>query len=123
VVTPRRLTGDFGERLALQHLRQLGLGFVAQNVRTRSGEIDIVCTDGDDTVFVEVRTRRAAPGAAAESITDAKLERMWRCAMDYCETNGSNPEQTRLDLVVVELNANGTVSQVLHFPALELPAE
>ena len=122
-MTSRRLTGDFGERLALQHLTGLGLAVVAQNVRTKAGEIDIVCTDGSDTVFVEVRTRRAAPGAAAESITDAKLERMWRCAMDYCELHGADPERTRLDLVVVELRADGTISEVLHFPALELPAE
>lgn len=122
-MTSRRRTGDFGERLALQHLLRLGLTLVAQNVRTKSGEIDIVCADGSDTVFVEVRTRRAAPGAAAESITDAKLERMWRCAMDYCETHGANPELTRLDLVVVELRADGAVSEVLHFPALELSAE
>lgn len=96
---------------------------VARNVRVPAGEVDIVARDGEDLVFVEVRTRRGAPGLAAESITDAKLERMWRCAMDYCEASGEDQERTRLDLVVVEMDAGGVVRSVEHFRALELPGE
>jgi putative endonuclease len=120
-VTPRRRLGDFGERLAAHRLEAHGMAIVARNVRTHAGEIDLLARDGEDLVFVEVRTRRAAPGAAAESLTAAKLQRMWQCAMEYCESNTLDPSCVRIDLVSVDLAADGTVQSVEHFPALEIP--
>jgi putative endonuclease len=121
VVTPRRRLGDFGERLAAHRLEADGLRIIARNVRTLSGEIDIVAADGDDIVFVEVRTRRAAPGLASESVDDRKLVRMWECAMQYCEREALKPERARIDLVSVDLDAGGKVVEVVHFRGLEVP--
>jgi putative endonuclease len=120
-VTARRDLGDFGERLAGHRLEAAGMTIVARNVRTRGGEIDLLARDGEDLVFVEVRTRRSAPGAAAESVSAPKLQRMWQCAMDYCETNGLDPDRVRIDLVSIDLRADGVVGAVEHFPALEVP--
>ncbi len=121
MVTARRRLGDFGERLAVQHLESARMHVLESNVRTPAGEIDIVAEDGDDLVFVEVRTRRAAPGLGAESLTPAKLRRMWQCAMEYCETNLIDPEHVRIDAVTVDLDAAGRVTAVEHFRALEIP--
>ncbi|MEO9256449.1 MAG: YraN family protein, partial [Tepidiformaceae bacterium] len=96
VVTARKLLGDFGERVAAHKLEALGMEILERNVRTRRGEIDLVARDADDMVFVEVRTRRAVPGLAAESLSGIKLRRMWQCAMDYCEANGIAPERARI---------------------------
>jgi putative endonuclease len=123
VVTARRRLGDFGERVAGQRLENTGMTVLARNVRTPRGEIDLVAADGDDVVFVEVRTRRGAPGLAAESVVGPKLRRMWQCAMDYCEGNGVAPERARIDVVAVELAANGTVGAVEHFRGVEIPGE
>ena len=42
------------------------------NYRCRWGEVDIVAQDGDELVFVEVRTRRGAQyGTPDESVTVA----------------------------------------------------
>ena len=57
----RKPLGRLGEDLAARHLEQAGWQIVARNWRTRRGEIDIVARDGEWLVFVEVRTRRAAP--------------------------------------------------------------
>ncbi len=92
-------------------------------MRVPSGEIDLVANEGDDVVCIEVRTRRAAPGVASESITPAKLARMWRCAFDYCEANALDSGRLRLDLVTVELDASGLLSAFLHLRALDAPAE
>ncbi len=121
MVTERRKLGDFGERLARNRLEADGCRIVATNVRVKAGEIDIVATDGDDTVFVEVRTGRARPGLAAESLDDRKLVRMWECAMQYCEANGLSPERVRIDAVSVDLDGGGKVVEVTHFKALEIP--
>jgi putative endonuclease len=55
----RRALGALGEDLAAEHFRRLGFVVVARNVRTRSGEIDLIAFDRHTLVFVEVKTRRA----------------------------------------------------------------
>jgi putative endonuclease len=59
---PRRALGRKGEALAAAHLRELGFTLLALNERTREGEIDMIAFDGEALVFVEVKTRRLAPG-------------------------------------------------------------
>lgn len=119
--TRRQRLGEFGERIAAHRLEAAGLTVLARNIRTPGGEIDIVAGDGADMVFVEVRTRRAVPGIAAESLAPAKLRRMWQCAMDYCEANDILPERARIDAITIDLAPNGAIAAVEHFRALEIP--
>ncbi len=119
----RQRLGAFGERVAAHRLEAAGLRIIDRNARTPSGEIDLVARDGEDAVFVEVRTRRADRGAAAESLDDRKLRRMWRCAMEYCEERGLDPERVRIDLVSLDIGARDSVAHVEHFRGLEIPDE
>lgn len=121
MTAPRRSLGEFGERVAAHRLEARGLRILERNIRVPSGEIDLLAEDGDDLVFVEVRTRRATPGLAAETMTPAKLRRMWQCAMDYCERTATDPARARIDLVAIDLDRRGRVQAVAHFPALEIP--
>lgn len=123
MVTARKALGDFGERVAAHRLEAAGLQIVGRNVRVPGGEIDIVARDGDDLVFVEVRTRRALPGAAAESLDEAKLDRMWSCAMAYCDREQADPETVRIDVVSIDLDSTGRVAAVEHFRGVEIPGE
>jgi putative endonuclease len=120
VVNARQRLGEFGERIAAHRLEAAGMQLVARNVRTPTGEIDFIARDGDDLVFVEVRTRRAVPGLAAESLSPAKLQRMWQCAMDYCDTNGLPPEHARLDVVSIDLGPRGAADHIEHFKGVGL---
>ncbi len=121
MVTARQRLGDFGERVAAHRLESAGMTIIARNVRTRGGEIDLVALDGNDLVFVEVRTRRAVPGLAAESLKPPKLRRMWQCAMDYCETNALAPERARIDILSIDLAPNGAPATIEHFRGIEIP--
>lgn len=120
-MTARRRLGDFGERVAAHRVEAAGMRVIARNVRMPRGEIDLVAEDGEDVVFVEVRTRRAVPGLAAESLTSVKLRRMWRCAMDYCESEGIAPERARIDVVSIDLGPGGKATTVEHFRGVEIP--
>ena len=121
-MTPRRQLGDAGEQMAFGRLILDGLIVLDRNVRTPSGEIDIVARDGDDIAFVEVRTRRGEPGDAAESITRAKLARMWQCAEEYCEANNLMFETARVDVMTVDLGLAGRGPVLIeHLRAVELP--
>ena len=63
-MTDRRNTGlgEHGEKLAERHLVDQGMTVVQRRHRTRQGEIDLICRDGQTLVFVEVKTRRGDRG-------------------------------------------------------------
>ncbi len=78
--------GQDSETLALHHLEQQGLRLVMRNYRCKMGELDLIMHDGNELVFVEVRSRRAGGyGSAAESITAAKRRRLIRAAAHYLQ--------------------------------------
>jgi putative endonuclease len=82
--TPRTRLGTRGEELAQRFLQQKGYQILDCNYRCRWGEINIVAHDGDELVFLEVRTRRSADyGTPEESLTDAKLQRLLATAQYY----------------------------------------
>ncbi len=122
-MTARRELGDFGERVAAHRLESLGMRILGRNVRVGRIEIDLLAEDGDDLVFVEVRTRRGAAGLAAESISPAKLQRMWEAAAGYCEANAVPMERARVDVVAVDLDGRGAARSIEHFRGIEAPAD
>lgn len=108
------MTGDgaLAERWAAQHLQQQGLLLVAQNYRSRYGEIDLIMRDGAVLVFVEVRLRSNPHfGGAAASIDGHKQQRLIRTAQHYLATLGLVP-QCRFDALLMD-DARGTGVQWL----------
>ena len=47
--------GKEGEERAAKTLVSAGMGIIARNFRSRTGEIDIIALDGDTLVFAEVK--------------------------------------------------------------------
>ena len=69
--------GRTAEQAARRYLEQQGLTLVTCNFRGRQGEIDLVMSDRDTLVFVEVRYRRASRfGSAADSVSAGKQQRL-----------------------------------------------
>ena len=80
--------GRRGEDLAAQFLADAGYTVIDRNWRCARGEIDLVALDGNDTVFVEVKTRSStAFGHPFEAITTQKLARLRRLATAWCEAH------------------------------------
>lgn len=83
---PRHARGRLGEQLAAAYLRRNGYRVHETNYRCSYGEIDIVASEGDVLVFVEVRARSdTRPGAAAESIDRPKQRRLRMVAAAYLQ--------------------------------------
>lgn len=100
----RKRLGAWGEKLAAEHLRELGYKIREANFRCSQGEIDIIAQDKDCLVFVEVRTRAGSDfGTPEESITPAKKEKLVSLALAYLQTHSSLPSLWRIDVVAVEL--------------------
>ena len=112
----RQSLGDFGERTAAAHLEAKGYRVVGRKFRTRDAEIDLIARDRDAIVFVEVRTRRGAyPGMAALSITRTKAKKLLVAADRYLELHpGAADSPLRIDVVAIELGADGLLRNVVH---------
>lgn len=106
--------GALGEEIAATALAESGYRIVDRNWRCAQGEIDIVAIDGDETVFVEVKTRSSvAFGHPLEAITAQKLARLRRLAAAWCEEHPGNHSRIRIDAVAI-LASPGANPQVEH---------
>lgn len=100
--------GRAGEEAAARFLIARGYRIVEQNVRFRSGEIDIVARDGATLVFIEVKTRRSSQfGTPAEAVNRTKQQRLIRLAELYLASRGIARTHCRFDVVSVEPGIGG----------------
>jgi putative endonuclease len=108
------ILGRLGETLAAEHLAGSGLTIIERNWRCSQGEIDIVARDGDELVFVEVKTRSSvAFGHPLESITAVKLARLRRLAAAWCAEHPGKHDRVRVDAVAV-IAPPGRLPQIEH---------
>ncbi|TCS41730.1 YraN family protein [Reinekea marinisedimentorum] len=86
---PEHLTkGSQAESLAARTVSEAGLKVIQQNFHSRFGEIDLICRDGNELIFVEVRYRSSAGfGGAAASVTTAKQKKITKAAQYFILTN------------------------------------
>lgn len=113
MVSPRQGLGRRGEELAAEELRRRGYEIVARNWRCPEGEADIVARQGEEWLFVEVRTRRGRGfGLPEESITPRKRARMAAVAARYLAEHELWDISPQLALVAVEMDQKGRLLRV-----------
>ncbi|MFN0069873.1 MAG: YraN family protein [Chloroflexota bacterium] len=101
--------GELGEDLAADFLSKRGYAIVARNQRSHWGEIDLIAREGEDLVFVEVKTRRENGSVGPEqAMTRGKLHRIEQLAMAYLDEHSLHAAPWRVEVVSIETNANGT---------------
>lgn len=84
----RVLLGRAGEELAAHWLESLGYDVLEQNLYTRWGEVDLLCSQGRYLVFVEVRFRRTETyGTPGESVTRSKRRHLLIAASFFVSHN------------------------------------
>lgn len=104
--------GKRGERIAAARLQRSGYRVVAKNVRTRIGEIDLICEapDKQTVVVVEVKTRKREDGDrphAEASITRRKGAKLAALTRWMRRSNGWEDRPVRIDVVSVEMLPSG----------------
>ncbi|MDL2289158.1 YraN family protein [Clostridia bacterium OttesenSCG-928-F22] len=98
----KRKAGAAGEQIAVEYLKEHGYAILKCNYFTRYGEIDIIATERDTLVFVEVKTRKdAAFGAAAQAVTFKKQETMKTVAGIYIQQECEKEMNARFDIIEV----------------------
>ncbi|MDR1364485.1 MAG: YraN family protein [Oscillospiraceae bacterium] len=102
----RKEFGVAGEKLAKNYLESVGLNVVSNNYYSRYGEIDIICEDKNNRIFVEVKSRSSGAKSRLESITEKKQKKIINTMLKYEEINFSN-KQPRFDVIEVIFDLHG----------------
>jgi len=117
----RQHLGRVGERFAIEHLQRLGYHVVAQNHRTRFGELDLIACDDTSLVFVEVKARRvsARAGSALEAITPHKQRQVRSMAAAWLAETTDRPRsrELRFDVIAVTVDRHGRLVRLDHLEA------
>lgn len=109
----RQGLGRTGERLAGEALVKRGYSIREQNFRCSYGEIDIIAEDGQDLVFVEVKTRRGQSyGLPEEAVTLRKARKLAQVAACYLDQQACSERSWRIDVVAVQLSVAGRLEEI-----------
>ena len=87
------MSDHWSEDFALATLQEQHLRLLAQNFRTRQGEIDLILTDEIFLVFVEVRYRSSNYFGRPEETVNFKKQTRIRRTAEYFLSRYPNPNQ------------------------------
>ena len=100
----KRGFGELGEEYALRLLINCGYKILERNFKCKLGEIDIIATEKDTLVFIEVKTRwNTKYGKPEETVTQRKLANIKRVGQYFCLNKNNLPKKLRIDVVAIEV--------------------
>lgn len=108
----RKQRGRSGETLAKGYLLDKGYQFIRQNYHSRFGEIDLIFYDKThkEYMFVEVKMRTNDEyGGALESVTPAKLKKVYYTGIDFLKSVKRDKSRSRLDAVCIDIQEKDVV--------------
>ena len=118
------IKGKRGESMAKDYLIYKNFRFIESNYQNKIGEIDLVMSDKDVLVFVEVKLKVGDKyGQPEEMINRSKLTQIKRVAESYLVFN---PEMCRLykkyriDAVCIVTDEDKEIKRISHYPSLEI---
>lgn len=119
---PRRIFGNRGEALVAEHLTSKGLEVLHRQYKNAYGEIDLICREGDEIVFVEVKARHSADLAHPEdSVTVSKIGHIVRTAQAYLDEKKIGEVPWRVDVVAVEYHCDPPM--ITHIEDIDIPEQ
>ncbi len=103
----RKGLGSEGERIASRHLRRRGLHILSRNFLCPFGEIDLIASDGESLIFVEVKTRWSPQSGADVPVHPSQQRSLAKSAQAFISLTGSSPRPCRFDVVEVTFDQTG----------------
>lgn len=97
----------------MAHLRAKGYHIEVRNYRQKTGEIDIICKDGETVVFIEVKARQHSGfGHPTEAVNSRKQRQISRTALLYLHSKELHDVPVRFDVIGVIFTE--TVPEISH---------
>ncbi len=108
--------GNLGESFARGYLQREGFNIHFAPFRCRSGEIDIIASEGETLVFIEVKTRRSLHfGSPIEAVNDAKQRQILKVARFFiARIQSVSFRFCRFDVLGIVQGPAGTEPVVTH---------
>ena len=112
----KKSTGNKGEEIATQYLKEKGFKILATNFFIQWGEIDIVAIKENKLHFIEVKTRTSIrKGRPEEAVNLKKLKRIWKAGLIFMRKNNLKlPFQ--IDVLAVLMDKNRNKIFIRYFP-------
>ena len=119
-----RNKGKFGENMAKLFLEKKNYKLVEANFFMRDGEIDLIMTDNDFLVFVEVKLKIGETfGSPEEMINRAKIAFIRKTAQMFLLENpklANIYKRQRIDVVCIKLNQDKSIDRINHYQNVDL---
>lgn len=93
--------GAWGESLAAAYLQKKRYKLLATGYRCRFGEIDLIVTDRNYIVFVEVKLRKSDKFASAMEFVDRNKQNRIRTTAEIYLSQNETPLQPRFDVIEI----------------------
>ncbi len=107
------LFGTVGEKAASEYLEKQGYRILDRNWRSGHKEIDLVVSDGDNLIFVEVKSRKALSLQAPwEAVSPLKMKRIIAAADAYVRCRKTDLP-VRFDILALSYQAGAW--EIEHF--------
>jgi putative endonuclease len=122
MTSKKRKTGDVGEKIAADYLKQQNYKILDKNYRKPWGEIDIIAQNNQEITFAEVKTRTVSPESNTneypfpeENVRRKKQKNLIRLAQAYLsDKNLSHETYWQIDVIAVELNLQTKKANITH---------
>lgn len=108
--------GKWGENQAEIYLTGKGYEILERNYRTPDGEIDLLCQQAGEIIFVEVKTRSNTNlGYPEEAITAEKWSHLVSAAEHYLADHPEINQNWRVDIIAIIGNRKIGLIDLTHF--------
>lgn len=113
--------GQYGEQLAVEFLKNNDYDIKYRNYYAkRWGEIDIVAINNDQTIVIEVKTRRSPSVDVLSSIHQHKLAALVRTIYGLIQKDSSLPQSIRIDVICIVFH-DSSKPQIRHYQNVYQP--
>lgn len=120
----KKQVGDFGEGACVKYLKRTGFKILARNSTLGHLETDIIATNKEFVIFVEVKTRRIDKnniGRPCDAVTPNKKANLLRFAYYYLKTlpKKHSLKQPRMDVCEIFVQANDKKLEICELNYIE----
>ena len=95
------IVGAWGEFLAAEYFKKRKYKIVALNYRCKFGEIDLIVSNSQYLIFVEVKLRKSDKFAGASEFVDYHKQRKIRTTAELYLSQNSTDLQPRFDVIEI----------------------
>lgn len=113
---PQRELGARGELEAERYFLRLGYWIIHHSFDEKVGEIDLIVSDGDCVIFVEVKTRSSDfAGDPTEAVDATKQQHISQTARLFAVKNNLQDCRMRFDVISIIWPSGDSRPQISHF--------